>query len=74
MINIQISGPGGTFRYELAIIEKALKEAGCTVEIEDIFPDDDKEETIKVIRERLDSGYIKDKLVKITTNHIPWGG
>jgi hypothetical protein len=74
MVTITITGAGGTINYETEIIVKALKEAGCTVEIKDEHPCDNPEEFIKLIRERIDSGYIKEKKVYIKTNHLPWGG
>lgn len=74
MVTITISGAGGIINYETEIIVNALREAGCIVDIEDKHPCDNPEELIKVIRERIDSGYIKQKKVFVKTNHIPWGG
>lgn len=71
---IEIKGVIGTINYETDIIVKALREAGCTVEVEDEDPSDDPEENIRTIRERIDSGYIKEKKVKVITNHRPMGG
>lgn len=74
MTKITISGPGMTFNYETEIIIKALTEAGCKVEIDDKHRCDDPELIIKLIRERIDNGDIKEMKVLIQTNHQPWGG
>lgn len=74
MVRIQISGPGLAISYETEIIIKALREAGCTVEVDDKYPCDDPEEFIKEIKEKIDSGRITGKKVIVKTNHLPWGG
>lgn len=68
---IKISGPGGTMNYEVEIVVKALREAGCEVEVENRYPAE--EGHVEAIRERIDAGTVSKK-VKVIAQHIPWGG
>ncbi len=74
MATIEITGAGGTINYPTEVIVKALKEAGLQVEVIDEHPVDNAEEMIRMMKERIDSGYIKDWKVVVKTTHYPWGG
>jgi hypothetical protein len=73
-VTIEIKGPGGTINYPTDVIVKALKEAGLQVEVHDEYPSEDPERTISIIKERLDTGLIKDAKAIVKTTHYPWGG
>jgi hypothetical protein len=71
---IEISGPGGTINYPVNVIVKALKEAGLQVEVQDDYPSDNADENMRDVKERIDSGEIKDWKINVKTKHLPWGG
>ena len=67
MIKIEITGPGETFGYQLALIEKVLKDAGFIVKTYDEHPDNRE-------LSEFDKDLYKGNRVRINTNHEPWGG
>ena len=73
-IDITIKGAGGTINYPTEVIIKALTEAGLKVEFQDEHRSDDPDALITLIKDRIDSGQIKDWKVIIKTEHCPWGG
>lgn len=64
-ISIIVKGPGGVINNELAIIEKALKDAGAEVTIENDCPEEGRvtpwrsSENVQVL---------------LIAYHQPWGG
>jgi hypothetical protein len=70
-IHIEIKGMGTTFDYEIHIIEKALKENGLNVSIENPHPHPEK-----YTQEDLDKlkKYSGSRKAVITCKHVPWGG
>jgi UDP-N-acetyl-D-mannosaminuronate dehydrogenase len=74
MTTIEIKGAGGTIKYPTEVIIKALKEAGLQVEVHDEHPAENPEEHIKMTKEKIDSGYIKEWKVVVKATHYPWGG
>jgi hypothetical protein len=73
-VTITIVGPGGTIDYEAVVIRRALEAAGVRVVEENTNPCSDPDECLRVIRDRLDTGYIKHKAVRLVVTHQPWGG
>ena len=71
---IEIKGPGGTCNYPTDVIVKALKEAGLQVEVQDDYPSDNADEMMRDMKERIDSGEIKDWKINVKTKNLPWGG
>ena len=71
---IEISGMGGTINYPVDVIVRALKEAGLQVEVQDDYPSDNADEMMRDMKERIDSGEIKDWKINVKTKHLPWGG
>ena len=71
---IEIKGPGGAISYPREVIVKALKEAGLQVEIQDDYPTEDAEEMMSLMKERINSGEIKDWKVNVKATHCFWPG
>ena len=71
---IEITGLGGTINYPKEVIVKALKEAGLQVEVQDAHPTEDAEEMMRLMKERIDSGEIKDWKVNVKATHCFWPG
>ncbi len=71
---IEIKGPGGTCNYLADVIVKALKEAGLQVEVQDDYPSHNADEMMRDMKERIDSGEIKDWKINVKTKNLPWGG
>ena len=69
-VTIKISGLGRTFHGIKYVVERALREAGCSVEVEDAHP---KSETLEELQSRMPE-YFKESSVKIVADHQPWGG
>jgi molybdopterin biosynthesis enzyme MoaB len=70
-IDIRVSGPGSTIHCEIAVIHKALKEAGFNVCVVDSHPCPDdynplNEKAMELARE--------NKVICIIADHQPWGG
>ena len=74
MIIIEITGLGGTIDYPKEVIVKALKEAGLQVEVQDAHSSEDAEEMMRLMKERIDSGEIKDWKVNVKATHCFWPG
>ena len=74
MITIEITGLGGTINYPKEVIVKALKEAGLRVEVQDAHPTEDAEEMMSLMKERINSGEIKDWKVNVKATHCFWPG
>jgi ABC-type uncharacterized transport system substrate-binding protein len=74
MITIEITGLGGTIDYPKEVIVKALKEAGLQVEVQDAHSSEDAEEMMRLMKERIDSGEIKDWKVNVKATHCFWPG
>ena len=74
MITIEITGLGGTIDYPKEVIVKALKEAGLQVEVQDSHSSEDAEEMMRLTKERIDSGKIKDWKVNVKATHCFWPG
>jgi len=74
MTTIEISGLGGTIDYPKEVIVKALKEAGLQVEVQDDYPSHNADEMMRDMKERIDSGEIKDWKINVKTKNLPWGG
>ena len=74
MTTIEIAGLGGTIDYPKEIIVKALKEAGLQVEVQDDYPSHNADEMMRDMKERIDSGEIKDWKINVKTKNLPWGG
>ena len=74
MITIEITGLGGTINYPKEVIVKALKEAGLQVEVQDAHPTEDAEEMMSLMKERINSGEIKDWKVNVKATHCFWPG
>ena len=74
MITIEITGLGGTIDYPKEVIVKALKEAGLQVEVQDAHSSEDAEEMMRLTKERIDSGKIKDWKVNVKATHCFWPG
>ena len=74
MITIEITGLGGTIDYPKEVIVKALKEAGLQVEVQDAHSSEDAEEMMRITKERIDSGEIKDWKVNVKATHCFWPG
>ena len=74
MITIEITGLGGTIDYPKEVIVKALKEAGLQVEVQDAHSSEDAEEMMRLTKERIDSGKIKDWRVNVKATHCFWPG
>ena len=74
MITIEITGLGGTIDYPKEVIVKALKEAGLQVEVQDAHSSEDAEEMMRLTKERIDSGEIKDWKVNVKATHCFWPG
>lgn len=70
---VEVKGPGGNVNFPRAVIEKALREAGFVVSVENSYPEElslDKEvEWAKRANEEHGAQSIKIKVV-----HYPWGG
>lgn len=70
---VKVSGPGGCVNNPRSVIEKALREAGFEVEVDNECPEeltlDQEVEWAKQVNEK----YPPNK-VKITVDHWPWGG
>lgn len=74
MIEIKISGAGGTLSYPTDIIIKALNKFGFKIEIDfDYTHKDFTEDELYKEKFRLESYNLKPE-VRIKTNNIPWGG
>ena len=74
MITIEITGLGGTINYPKEVIVKALKEAGLQVEVQDDYPSHNADEMMRDMKERIDSGEIKDWKINVKTKHFFWPG
>ena len=74
MTTIEISGLGGTINYPVNVIVKALKEAGLQVEVQDDYPSHNADEMMRDMKERIDSGEIKDWKINVKTKHCFWPG
>ena len=74
MTTIEIAGLGGTIDYPKEIIVKALKEAGLQVEVQDDYPSHNADEMMRDMKERIDSGEIKDWKINVKIKNLPWGG
>ena len=74
MTTIEIKGPGMTIQFPTEIIIKALKDAGLQVDVEDQFPSDNVDELISEMKNKINSGEIKDWKINVKTKHLPWGG
>ena len=74
MTTIEIAGLGGTIDYPKEIIVKALKEAGLQVEVQDDYPSHNADEMMRDMKERIDSGEIKDWKINVKTKHCFWPG
>ena len=71
---IEITGLGGTINYPKEVIVKALKEAGLQVEVQDAYPSDNADEMMRDMKERIDSGEIKDWKINVKATHCFWPG
>lgn len=72
---IKVSGPGSCINNELAVISKALSDAGFVVEIENEYPAEDVTEDELVARiTRLNQTRNPKSKIKIVADHQPWGG
>ena len=69
MITVEITGLGGTIAYPKEVIVKALKEAGLQVEVQDDYPSDNADENMRDMKERIDSGEIKDWKINVKTKN-----
>ena len=74
MTTIEISGLGGTINYPVNVIVKALKETGLQVEVQDDYPSHNADEMMRDMKERIDSGEIKDWKINVKTKHFFWPG
>jgi len=66
---VEISDPGLCVNNPTVIIEKALKEAGFVVEVENEFLPESVEERLEFVTNDKNPGKIKLKV-----EHWPWGG
>lgn len=73
-IQITITGPGGVINYEYYTILEALKNAGIRIVEDNSHPEENPHEFTREIKNRLDNEYNGDIWVKLSANHIPWGG
>jgi len=78
---INISGPGSCINGELAIIQKALEDAGFKVDVTNSHPEEYPGRKFKSVEDRI--LHVKNfnttckeehRTILITMNHQPWGG
>jgi hypothetical protein len=75
MIELTISGPGGTFYYELSTIIAALIEEGFDLDVHDSeFDPNYPTKSLEEYREYCNQYKLKKGKIVIRTNHVPWGG
>lgn len=74
MIEITVEGPGGNINVPMELIKRALEDYGIKVQVVNDHLNKDIEGMLEIIKERIDSGYIKEYKVKLIADHIPWGG
>jgi hypothetical protein len=69
-IEIKVSGPGMTINTEMALIEKALRDAGIPVDVVNEHPDSPTSNQLSESHIE----YCRKRGVKLVANHCPWGG
>ena len=77
MIQISMTGPGGTMGVPVTYLKKTLEDLGFTVEITDNYNEDYvwTDDQCKMVRDR--GFFIKGSpsgIARISTTSIPWGG
>lgn len=73
-VNITISGPGGTMSGEIYLIKKAFTNAGFEVLVNDKYPNEDIEETIKILDSLVACNEKIGGVIRVNVEHLPWGG
>ncbi len=73
-ITVTVQGLGGTIAYEMVIIRRALEAAGINVEVNDIDPINESEESEDEFIERMKTLNHSKTQIKLIAKHIPWGG
>lgn len=73
MIEIRISGPGGTINFPYEIVVDALRKEGIDVRVVNDCPEENADAYCDMIRERINSGHSYFK-VHVVAEHEPWGG
>ena len=71
---ITIAGPGSVINNELAIVEKAFRDAGFDVEVENSHPDPELTAEQVINHLKLVHGSQPLGHIKIVMKHYPWGG
>lgn len=67
---VKITGPGGCINNVLAVIQKALQDAGFTVTVDNDHPiEKSLEDRLAFVQTLKDKGS-----VGIEMRHVPWGG
>jgi len=65
-VTIEVTGLGECINGEMQVIERALKDAGCNVTVQNEYPHEPYDE------KRLEN--LKGKPITLIANHLPWPG
>ena len=72
--HIQVTGMGGGINFEMQLIEKALRDAGFEVEVDNSAADWTVSNDPTWHQRMLDITAKKKTKIRLTARHIPWGG